>query len=349
MRPILQPALVNPPFGDPGLYVDILFDRRALLFDLGDIGALSARKLLRLSHIFVSHGHMDHFMGFDWWLRIRLGREAPVHLFGPEGFVAQVEHKLAAYTWNLVENYPDFCIYASELATDGVLRHVRFRCRQRFARDELGETEARDGILIDEPAFRVRATTLDHGIACLGFAVEEKMHVNVWKNRLAEMGLPPGPWIKALKAAVLSGQPEDTAIRAWWKEDGEMRERCFALGELKSRALDIVSGEKICYVTDVVFSDANLQRIAKLASDANMLFIESPFLDEDADHAARKHHLTARQAGLIARVARVRALTTFHFSPRYAGLEAKLRAEAERAFRDRSNNEPQIVRRLPQC
>jgi ribonuclease Z len=100
------------------------------------------------------------------------------------------------------------------------------------------------------------------------------------------------------------------------------------------RGFSVCAGAKICYVTDVVFSNANLERIAKLADEANMLFIESPFLDEDADHAARKHHLTARQAGLIARAARVHALTTFHFSPRYAGLEAKLRAEAERAFRD---------------
>jgi len=116
MRPLFHPQLVNDPFGDPALYVDCLFEKRALLFDLGDIRRLAPRKILRLSHIFVSHAHMDHFMGFDWLLRISLGREKAMHLFGPARFLEQVEHKLAAYTWNLVANYStDFTLTVTEV------------------------------------------------------------------------------------------------------------------------------------------------------------------------------------------------------------------------------------------
>ena len=97
MRPLLHPALVNGRTGDPALYIETLFERRALQFDLGDIAALSPRKVQRLDHIFVSHTHIDHFIGFDRLLRLLVGREKTVSLYGPDGFIDQVAHKLAGY------------------------------------------------------------------------------------------------------------------------------------------------------------------------------------------------------------------------------------------------------------
>ena len=323
MTPILSPELVNGPFGDPTLYLDFRFERRALLFDLGDLAALAPRKILRVSDVFVSHAHMDHFAGFDRLLRLCLGRDTAVRLYGPPGFIERVEHRLAGYSWNLVQNYPtDFTLLVHELA-DEELRLARFRCHGRFRREPLAARPAPRGLLLDDPAFRVRAAALDHDIPCLGFALEEKTHVNVWKNRLLEMGLGPGPWLAELKRAVAEGAPDDTPIRA----DG----RVLALGELRARVLRLVPGQKLCYVTDVVYGADNARRIAALAADADLLFIECVFLDEDAEHAARKFHLTARQAGWLAREARAKQVVPFHFSPRYGEREAELRAELEAA------------------
>jgi len=56
---------VNDPLGDPGVYVEFKYRKEAFLFDLGDISGLPARKILKIRYIFVSHAHMDHFIGFD--------------------------------------------------------------------------------------------------------------------------------------------------------------------------------------------------------------------------------------------------------------------------------------------
>ena len=97
MRPSSHASLINGRFGDPALFVGALFERRAIQFDLGDITALPARNIRRIEHIFVSHAHIDHFIGFDLLLRVLVGREKTVKLYGPTGFIDRVGHKLQAY------------------------------------------------------------------------------------------------------------------------------------------------------------------------------------------------------------------------------------------------------------
>ena len=138
-----DPALVNDPFDDPGLYVDLVFERRALLFDLGDLRGLAPRKLLRVSDVFVTHRHMDHFAGFDQLLRLLLGREKTLGVHGPAGIIDAVEHKLRAYTWNLIEGYDgELTIRVKELDAYGRMRSALFAGHSRFERAE-GESSSK--------------------------------------------------------------------------------------------------------------------------------------------------------------------------------------------------------------
>lgn len=334
MKPFFHPSLVNEPFGDPGLYIDFLFERRALLFDIGTITSLSSRKLLRLSDVFVSHTHVDHFIGFDHLVRICLGRDMTIRFYGPPGFVDRVGHRLAGYTWNLVRNYPtDFTVIATEVHPDGTGFSAEFHCREAFRREGEREFRFENGVLLEDDSFLIRTAFLDHKIVSLGFALEEKNHVNIMKNRLDDLGLPVGPWLTELKQAVQRGAEDTEIIEVWRREAGQrIVERRISIGELKAHALRIVPGQKIAYVTDVRNSSENRTKIIELAKGADYFFIEAMFLHEEAARAAEKCHLTARQAGELGRQARADRVIPIHFSAKHLGDEARLRMELEQAF-----------------
>ncbi|MCX5879441.1 MAG: MBL fold metallo-hydrolase, partial [Deltaproteobacteria bacterium] len=163
-RPSFTARLVNPPFHDPGLFVSFQFQRRAILFDLGDLHALSAKELLKVDLVFVTHTHMDHFVGFDTLLRVSLGREKELHLFGPEGFFERVEGKLAGYTWNLVGEYPyNLQLRVTEVDEERCRTRV-YLCRDRFLPAGKEGEAPFTRLLTKEPAFRIEAALLNHRI-----------------------------------------------------------------------------------------------------------------------------------------------------------------------------------------
>ncbi|MGZ5049407.1 MAG: ribonuclease Z [Usitatibacter sp.] len=330
---LFEPRLVNDAFGDPGLYCDFRDERRALLFDIGDITSLPPRKLLRLSHVFVTHAHMDHFAGFDHLLRVVLGRKDRIVLLGGPGFVDQVEHKLRAYSWNVVHRYEvELVIESREIGPDGRGRRASFSTRTRFEREEGEAFELPDDVLHDEATFRVRGRFVDHDIPCIAYAIEEKAHVKVAGDRIESMGASPGSWLRALKQAVLTGAPDDTPIEMRWRDREGGHAMTRSVGELRPVILDVVAGRRVGYVTDLRYTEANVRALSQLLAGVDLLFIESVFLQEDAEHGARKNHLTAQQAGTIARVVGARSLVPFHFSPRYEGRGDELVAEAQAAF-----------------
>lgn len=325
MRPNLHPSLVNGVFGDPALYIEMLHRRDAVLFDIGDLSPLSARDLLRVGHVFVSHAHIDHFIGFDALLRVCVGREKGIAMVGPPGFRERVHHKLLAYEWDLVDRYDtDLVFDVKELGPDGRLRSARFRFKAAFAWEDGPETRAEDGLVAAGPGFEVRAALLDHHGPCLGFAIAEPAHANVWKSRLQARGLPTGPWLQRLKETVLEGCPDDMPVPL---PSGTAA----PLGSLRD-LVTLTRGQKIAYVTDVADTPVNRAAITRLAEGADIFFIESRFAAEAAAQARERAHLTTKAAGEIARAAGARRVEPFHFSPRYEGEEERMRREVRDAF-----------------
>lgn len=337
MNPSFSSILVNDVFGDPGLFVEVRWAKRALLFDLGHNDALGPRRLLRASDIFISHTHMDHFIGFDALLRVALGRGKTLRLYGPPGLIANVEGKLHGYTWNLVDGYP-LTITVQEFHTDGI-KTATFQATDGFRRHDDPTATPGDGAadrsftVLRDPMFIVQATALNHRISSFAYALQEQFHVNFNKERLHEAGLPVGYWLKEVKQYLWQGKPDDFRFIATLYHEHHKDQREFVLGEIRERFVTITRGQKIAYVVDARYDEDNERKIVELARGADIFYCEAPYLDRDADKARDRYHLTARQAGLMAKQAGVRELVVFHFSPRYTGLGHEIEAEAREAFR----------------
>lgn len=299
-------ALLNGVFGDPMLHARIRHLGRSLLFDLGDGARLPARIAHQVSDIFISHAHMDHLSGFQWFLRSRLENLPTCRLFGPPGLAWHIEGMINGFLWDRIgDKAPVFLL--SELHDE---RLHRFRIVVGSRCEILDEVPVNDGVILAEAGFRVRAVVLDHHTPVLAYALEEEKAINVRKDRLLALGVKTGPWLAELKQAILTGE-RDALITL---PNGKQRDA----GTLGDKLLLIAPGKKLVYATDLGDIPENRRRLTELAQRAHTLFCEAPFCEADEEVAKRTGHLTARACGEIAAEAGVARLVPFHFSRRYS-------------------------------
>jgi ribonuclease Z len=115
----------------------------------------------------VSHTHIDHFVGFDRLLRLLVGREKTINLYGPSGFIDRVGHKLRSYHWNLINRYPyDLVFVTTEIDSSLETRTVRFRLKGAFSGEAISRGRVVDGVVYSEPSFQVSVAFRRQGTRC---------------------------------------------------------------------------------------------------------------------------------------------------------------------------------------
>ncbi|MGK7346529.1 MAG: MBL fold metallo-hydrolase [Candidatus Nitrospinota bacterium M3_3B_026] len=311
-RPIVRAgavtaSLVNGVFGDPLLTLRPRLRKRHILFDMGGAERLPARATHQVTDVFITHAHIDHIGGFLWLLRSRIGFFPTVRIFGPPGISGNIMGMINGVLWDRIGGRgPRFEV--GQFDGERIERSLIIAGAQ--AAERLDDKTARDGTLLDEPEFSIRAAALDHdGTPSLAFSFESSLELNVRKDALAAMGQPPGPWLSELKRRI-AAKDEKSPIAL--PGGGEA-----PAGALAEKLLIRSPGRKLVYAADLADTPENRERLVALARGASVLFLEAAFLEEDADQARATGHLTTKACAEIALAAGVERLVPFHFSKRY--------------------------------
>lgn len=314
--------LLNGSTGDPVLFIDYPGKNDALLFDAGDLGRLDIAQLRDLAAVFITHHHMDHFVGFDRVLRASLNSDKTVHVFGPETTIDKIYQRIKSYE---IAHFPfqRLVMAVTEILPDR-LRSAELVCARRFPPPTI-EERPREGIRIyDDGNLAVEAIAVDHTVPCLAYALVERDGLHPDRDRLQAGPLRAGPWINQVFDAVLAGQEPDHLI--------EVAGGRFHLGELIDHYFVHSRGARIAFVTDTAWSEAVQTPLLRLAKNAQRLYCDCFYAAREAKKAAQYHHMTTDNVGEFAAQARVEELVLIHFSERYAGRYQKLVDEVRKHF-----------------
>ena len=156
-----------------------------------------------------------------------------------------------------------------------------------------GRPVTRPGVIHEGEAFTISAARLSHSVESIGYRLDEPAGRHLVPERLDALGV--------------EGRDIGTL-----QHEGRL--------EFDGRTVhvDEVSvpraGQSVAFIMDTRWCDGALE----LADGADLVVCESTFLARDERLATEYGHMTAQQAGRLAREAGARRLVLGHFSRRYA-------------------------------
>jgi len=318
----LEPTFFAGLLDDPLLYLRQRPTGRGMLFDCGQLHQVAKRVLRSLEAVFITHAHMDHFMGVDTLVRSIHVAPRSVSLFGPPGIARRLEAKLAGYDWNLCESW-----WGSLLVHefDGQrLTRTLFSGPEGYRSRAAGGQDAADGEIFRSRYLRVRAWLADHKIPVLIFRIDEQPGFRLDPQRLRRLGLLPGPWLEELRRRFATGWPaagvlnvtrEDGAAQLVAGEDMEAFYR--SLAEARSPA-------SIGYLTDIGPTPANLELVENVLAGVTLLVSECSFLATDRERALRSGHLSSCNLNRLLKRLRPQWVLPMHLSKTYLGRGAQI-------------------------
>ncbi len=181
-----------------------------------------------------------------------------------------------------------------------MMKGLVFKSRIKY---ELRETN--QGKLFDNEDFYLEANKVKHSIDCLSYSFIEKDKLKINIDYTKKFGLTQHPLLGELqKGKDIIYQGKKIKVK---------------------NATFVKRGKKICFILDTYYN----KKLISIAKSADLLVAESTWLEKDK--LIDKEHLSSKDAGKLARQAKVKKLILTHFSQRYKDLGEMLK-EAKKEF-----------------
>ncbi|WP_221250131.1 ribonuclease Z [Desulfuromonas versatilis] len=324
----IEPTFYSGLLDDPILYLRVRPLGRALLVDCGQIHHLAKRVLKSLDAVFVSHGHMDHFMGIETLTRNMHVAPRTVELFGPPGIAEKLAHKLQGYDWNLTEEF--WGVYrVHEVAEERLVTSV-LRGPEGFPLRREAVRERSDRVVYRNRFLRVEAELCDHKIPVMILRITERDAFQVDPEKLAALDLVAGGWLRELNRRFYREGLASGPLRVSRRREGRVVEETLADPAALYRQ---IRGEQpaasIGYVTDVGFSEENRRKIVSLLRGVTLLIGECAYLAEEMERARRSCHLCTSDVNRLLEELRPGWFLPMHLSKNHRGCSERLYAELQ--------------------
>ncbi len=166
------------------------------------------------------------------------------------------------------------------------------------------------GVFFEAKEFQLESESMQHGIPtnAYSFVIKNKIRIN--KEKLKKSKIPFGKHLSELQKG-----------------------KNIKIGNKTFKAKDLTyseKGKKISIVLDTLHNN----KIEKFAKDSDILICESSFGNDLEEHAKEHLHLTAFQAGQIAKKSKSKKLLLTHISQRYETRLNELLKDAKKNFKN---------------
>lgn len=322
-----EPTFYSGLLDDPVLLLHLRPLGRSLLFDCGQIHHLAKRVVKSVDALFITHPHMDHFMGVDYFVRQVHVSPRTIELYGPPGISKRLAAKLASYEWNLTETW--WCTFIVHEIFPDHIQVFELSGAEGFPLRFGEERERKSAAILETRHVRVEAEECDHRIPCMIYRATEPDSFLVEDEKIDLAGYVKGKWLRELKKWYYAGRWNEKLPVPARQQDGTEEIREIDAGTLYTQIRKERAPASVGYMTDVGFTKENIDRITKLMTGLTLLVCECTFLATEKEKARLSHHLCTDDLNRLLSRLRPQYVIPMHLSKSYQTDTSRIYQEIE--------------------